>query len=66
MTTGPHRTRSAWNWLLLLPYLGLAFPIVYAHREPALFGLPFFYWYQFAWLFLSAAVTWIVYVATRR
>jgi hypothetical protein len=30
-----------------------------------LFGFPFFYWYQFAWLFGSAAVTLLVYRKTR-
>ena len=40
----------------------LAFAIVvpllvptYARIEPRLFGFPFFYWYQLAWVFLAAA-----------
>ena len=57
--------RAAWNWLLLLPFLALAFPVIYAKQEPSLFGFPFFYWYQFAWLIASGILTWIVYVATR-
>jgi hypothetical protein len=66
MTSGPRRKLSAWNWLLAVPFLALAFPILYAHQEPVLFGLPFFYWYQFAWLFVTVLITWIVYVATRK
>jgi len=31
-----------------------------------LFGFPFFYWYQFAWVPLSAVLTGIVYLVTRR
>jgi hypothetical protein len=63
--THGRRGKSAWNWLLALPVLALAFPALYARHDPALFGFPFFYWYQFAWLFGSAALTWIVYRATR-
>lgn len=48
-----------------MPFVGLLFPGLYAHAEPALFGLPFFYWYQFAWVVLSAAITAVVYVKTR-
>lgn len=56
---------SAWNWLLLLPALGLAFPALYARAEPSLFGFPFFYWYQFAWVIGSAVITAIVYARTK-
>lgn len=51
--------------LLLLPFIGLLYPPLYAFDEPRLFGMPFFYWYQFAWLFVSAAIVSIVYRATR-
>ena len=54
-----------WYWLLIIPFLGLLVPATYARAEPALFGLPFFYWYQFAWLFLTSALTWLVYARTR-
>ena len=49
---GPVRKshRAHWNWLLLLPALGLMFPGIYARTVPQLFGFPFFYWYQFAWV----------------
>jgi peptidoglycan/LPS O-acetylase OafA/YrhL len=53
--------RSRWVLLLLLPYLGLCFPIVYARSTPALWGFPFFYWYQFAWVVLASALLAIVY-----
>ena len=39
---------------LLLPYAGLCFPQLYARATPALFGFPFFYWYQFAWVVLTS------------
>lgn len=54
--------RRSWSLLLLvLPYLGLCFPQIYARATPALFGFPFFYWYQFAWVLLASALMGIVY-----
>jgi hypothetical protein len=50
-----------WFLLLLLPYLALCFPALYAHREPTLWGFPFFYWYQFAWVVLTSAILGVVY-----
>ncbi len=47
--------------LLALPYLGLCFPQIYAHSTPALWGFPFFYWYQFAWVIVASALLAIVY-----
>lgn len=55
-----------WYALLALPVLGLLYPPLYARRDPELFGFPFFYWYQFAWVIGAAAITLIVYLATRR
>ena len=61
----PKSTRlSAWNLLLILPALGLIFPGVYARETPELYGVPFFYWYQVAWILLSAIITAAVYRAT--
>jgi hypothetical protein len=57
--------KSRWMWLLVLPYAGLLLPFLYARRTPEIFGVPFFYWYQFAWVFLTATLTGIVYWRTR-
>jgi hypothetical protein len=57
----PRPRRSRWVLLLLLPYIGLCFPIVYARSTPALWGFPFFYWYQFVWVILASALLAIVY-----
>lgn len=46
---------------LLLPYAGLCFPQLYARATPALFGFPFFYWYQFVWVLLTSLLLWLVY-----
>jgi uncharacterized membrane protein len=53
-------------WLLLLPFLGVLFPWVYNTRDPELFGMPFFYWYQMAWVPISVVLTVLVYRATTR
>jgi len=60
----PQSKRSAWNWLLVVPAIALAFPAVYSRPTPQLFGFPFFYWYQIAWILVSALLTAVVYFAT--
>jgi hypothetical protein len=57
--------RAIWL-LLLLPYIGLLYPPLYNKLTPELFGFPFFYWYQLAWVPLTSILLWIVYGATRR
>ena len=60
------QTGSRWWYLLLLiPIVGLLWTPIYAKPDPELFGFPFFYWYQFAWVPLSVVVTWLVYTRTR-
>jgi hypothetical protein len=55
------RRRRGVLLLLALPYLGLCFPQLYARSTPALWGFPFFYWYQFAWVIGASALLAIVY-----
>jgi hypothetical protein len=50
-----------WLLLLLLPYVGLLYPPLYARLEPELWGLPFFIWYQFLWIFITVGITAIIY-----
>jgi hypothetical protein len=59
------RRRRRWNWLLLTPLALLVYPGLYARATPVLFGFPFFYWYQFAVVVLTALLTGLVYWATR-
>jgi hypothetical protein len=64
--TSVKKRTPAWVWLLLAaPYLGLCFPQMYARPTPALFGFPFFYWYQFAWVVLTSVLLWLVYRAIK-
>lgn len=49
-------------WLLLLvPYVGLLWVPFYNFQKPELFGFPFFYWYQLAWVPVTSALIWVVY-----
>jgi hypothetical protein len=62
MTT---RGLRRWYLLLAIPFVGLLYPPLYAKHDPELFGFPFFYWYQLAWVPLTAVLTFIVYKKVR-
>ncbi|MBR2124046.1 MAG: DUF3311 domain-containing protein [Acetobacter sp.] len=49
------------NWLLLLPFIALLWVPFYNRVTPTLCGIPFFYWYQFAWIPLTSLIIWIVW-----
>ena len=51
--------------LLLLPLVAVLVPEIYNRASPAIGGMPFFYWYQLAWIAGVAVCTGIVYVVTR-
>jgi len=51
------------RWLLLLPFAGLLWVPFYNAAEPTLFGFPFFYWYQLAWVPASMLISWLAYGA---
>ena len=53
------------NWLLILPLIGTLVPEFYNRARPSIGGMPFFYWYQLAWIAVSVTCTWIVYTAHR-
>ncbi|HET9142470.1 DUF3311 domain-containing protein [Actinophytocola sp.] len=56
---------NAWNLLLLVPLLWLLTPL-FNQQGPELFGMPFFYWFQFAGIAVGVAATTVVYLKTRR
>ena len=54
-----------WAYVLLLaPFIGTLWVSTYASKSPRLFGFPFFYWYQFAWVIAGAGITTLVYLVT--
>ena len=62
----PTSAHSRW-WLLLLliPFVALLWVPFYNRIDPVLFGIPFFYWYQFAWVFLTSLIILLVDARTR-
>ncbi len=58
--------RRAWYALLILPFVGTLIPPLYNHAAPSLLGLPFFYWYQLAWIPATAVLLALVVVLTRK
>ena len=52
--------------LLLLPFIGLLWVPFYNSAEPQLWGFPFFYWYQFVWVFITSFLIWVVYRGEKR
>ncbi|HEV3090190.1 MAG TPA: DUF3311 domain-containing protein [Candidatus Cybelea sp.] len=57
--------RRACYALLVLPFAGTLIPAFYNHAGPPLFGIPFFYWYQLAWIPATAGLLGIVVALTR-
>jgi membrane protein implicated in regulation of membrane protease activity len=47
--------------LIAAPIVALMWVSSYARETPRLWGMPFFYWYQFLWVFLAAGCTYAAY-----
>jgi hypothetical protein len=53
----------------LLLLVAIVLPLLvptYARRDPELWGFPFFYWYQLAWVFLAAILVGSAFLLVRR
>ncbi len=62
------RSGKAVYWLyllLLIPFIATLWPPFYNALTPYWLGIPYFYWYQFLWILLSALITGVVYFFTR-
>jgi hypothetical protein len=57
---------SWWYLLFVVQYAVILWPPLYNKAEPAVLGVPFFYWFQLAWVVVSAVITAVVYFATRK
>jgi hypothetical protein len=55
---------NPWHLLLIVPLLVLVTPL-FNMDGPRLFGMPFFYWFQFLMVAIGVLSTWIVYLMTR-
>ena len=50
--------------LLAIPIIALLWVGSYARETPKLVGFPFFFWYQFLWVFLCSGLTYAAYRLT--
>jgi membrane protein implicated in regulation of membrane protease activity len=51
---------------LIAPFVTMLWVSSYARISPTLIGIPFFYWYQMAWVIGSAVLIAIAYTLVRR
>ncbi|MBV9452049.1 MAG: DUF3311 domain-containing protein [Streptosporangiaceae bacterium] len=62
----PVRTdRSPWNYVLLAPIVLPLLTFIYNRQTPALFGWPFFFWFQMLFAPLAVACSVAVFYLTR-
>jgi peptidoglycan/LPS O-acetylase OafA/YrhL len=54
-----------WNLLLLVPLLLTLFPGFYNKKNPQLFDIPFFYWWQFLCIPIGVLCVIVVFRMTR-
>lgn len=55
--------RRVWYVILFIPFfVAIAVPL-YNRIEPSVFGIPFFYWFQFLLIIVAAIVTALAYRA---
>ena len=50
--------------LLAIPIIALLWVPSYSKDAPELWGFPFFFWYQFLWVFICSALTFAAYRLT--
>jgi len=67
-TRGPARP-APYVYSGILIVLAIIMPLLipmYARHDPALWGIPFFYWYQLLWVFIASGLLAIAYAIMRR
>ena len=52
-------------WLFAIPFVATLLPWIYNTNSPELIGIPFFYWYQMAWVPVTVIITVFVYRRTK-
>ena len=52
--------------LFLIPFIAMLWVPSYNQVEPELGGIPFFYWYQLAWILVGSAIVLLVYTLDTR
>jgi hypothetical protein len=59
-------SRVITGFCLILPLVTLLWVSSYSRVTPRFIGIPFFYWYQMAWVPITAALTYVAYLLVRR
>jgi uncharacterized membrane protein len=62
-------TNGAWAVVAVLLAIGIVVPLLvglYDREDPALFGFPFFFWFQFALIVGAAALTLTAFVISTK
>ncbi|MER7984450.1 DUF3311 domain-containing protein [Streptomyces noursei] len=59
-------TRVVAGLCLIAPFIAMLWVSSYARIEPTLIGIPFFYWYQMAWVLISTVLTCVAYKLVQR
>ena len=60
-----HEHSKGWYWLFALPLVFTLLPMIYNSGSPEIIGIPFFYWYQLAWVPITVALMVFAYRKTR-
>ncbi|MET9623327.1 MULTISPECIES: DUF3311 domain-containing protein [unclassified Streptomyces] len=51
---------------LVAPFVAMLWVSSYAKVDPTFIGIPFFYWYQMAWVVVSTVLTMVAYKLWQR
>jgi hypothetical protein len=66
MSTQPRPAARFWRVLLLVPVLAVLAVPIFNRTAPALWGFPFFYWYQMLWVILCSGTAGLVFLLEGR
>lgn len=66
MNDGSSENRASRWWYapLLVSFIAVLWVPFFNRIEPKIWGIPFFFWYQFLWVIISALITAFVYFKT--
>ena len=65
-TAKPRLLRYWPRLLFLFPFVAMLWVPSYDRITPKLAGIPFFYWYQLAWVLIGAAIVIIIFAIETR
>ncbi len=66
MPTSPRPRATLWRILLIIPVLAVLWVPAFNRAGPALWGFPFFYWYQMLWVILCSVAIGAIFLIEDR